>query len=231
MIDFFFRDDFAYDEDGAQAPGVAREPRVPDRSRRPAGRPRRFHATPRSRRSSARFAEERAIKVGPIIHPARMAVSGKTKGAGLFEMMEVLGRERVVARMRRAAHADETTPSPSPTSSATSSTGTWPLRHASTGSAPAFRPSPTATSISATPSPSVSTSAWPRDYGGALQPAHGRHQPGDREHRVRRLHQGGRPLARLRLGGPRVLRLRLLREALRLRRGRSSARAWPTSAT
>jgi hypothetical protein len=34
-----------------------------------------------------------------------MAISGKTKGAGLFEMMEVLGRERVVARMRRAAHA------------------------------------------------------------------------------------------------------------------------------
>jgi hypothetical protein len=33
-----------------------------------------------------------------------MALSGKTKGAGLFEMMEVLGRERVVARMRRAAH-------------------------------------------------------------------------------------------------------------------------------
>jgi glutamyl/glutaminyl-tRNA synthetase len=50
------------------------------------------------------YAEERAIKVGPIVHPARMAVSGKTKGAGLFEMMEVLGRERTVARMRRAAH-------------------------------------------------------------------------------------------------------------------------------
>ena len=50
------------------------------------------------------FAEERAIKVGPIVHPARMAVSGKTKGAGLFEMMEVLGRERTVARMRRAAN-------------------------------------------------------------------------------------------------------------------------------
>ncbi len=50
------------------------------------------------------FAEERGIKAGPVIHPARMAVSGKTKGAGLFEMMEVLGRERVVARMRRAVN-------------------------------------------------------------------------------------------------------------------------------
>jgi glutamyl-tRNA synthetase len=51
------------------------------------------------------FAEERGVKAGPIIHPARMAISGMTKGAGLFEMMEVLGRERVVARMRRAANA------------------------------------------------------------------------------------------------------------------------------
>jgi hypothetical protein len=33
-----------------------------------------------------------------------MAVSGKTKGAGLFEMMEVLGRDRVLERLRRAAH-------------------------------------------------------------------------------------------------------------------------------
>jgi glutamyl-tRNA synthetase len=104
MIDCFFREDFAYDEDGAK-----------------------HLASPESRAYLAaladclaglgdfthaaiedlfrRFAEERAIKVGPIVHPARMAVSGKTKGAGLFEMMEVLGRERVVARMRRAANA------------------------------------------------------------------------------------------------------------------------------
>jgi len=50
------------------------------------------------------FVEERKIKAGQVIHPARMAVSGKTKGAGLFEMMEVLGRERTVERLRRAAH-------------------------------------------------------------------------------------------------------------------------------
>ena len=44
------------------------------------------------------------MKAGHIIHPTRMAVSGKTKGAGLFEMMEVLGKDRVLARMRRAAN-------------------------------------------------------------------------------------------------------------------------------
>lgn len=51
-----------------------------------------------------RLAEERGLKAGAVIHPARMAVSGTSKGAGLFEMMEVLGRERTVARLRRAAH-------------------------------------------------------------------------------------------------------------------------------
>jgi len=48
--------------------------------------------------------EERKIKAGVVIHPARMAVSGQSKGAGLFEMMEVLGRDRVLERLRRAVH-------------------------------------------------------------------------------------------------------------------------------
>ena len=33
------------------------------------------------------------LKPAALIHPARMAVSGKTKGAGLFEMMELLGQD------------------------------------------------------------------------------------------------------------------------------------------
>ncbi len=49
------------------------------------------------------FVDERGIKAGLVIHPSRMAISGKTKGAGLFEMMEVLGKDRVLARLRRAA--------------------------------------------------------------------------------------------------------------------------------
>ena len=46
------------------------------------------------------IAEERSLKAAEIIHPTRMAISGKTKGAGLFEMMELLGKERVIERMR-----------------------------------------------------------------------------------------------------------------------------------
>lgn len=50
------------------------------------------------------FAGERNIKPSKIIHPVRMAISGKTKGAGLFEIMELLGKKVVLERLRRAVH-------------------------------------------------------------------------------------------------------------------------------
>ncbi len=49
------------------------------------------------------FAEENDIKTGQLIHPTRLAVSGMTKGPGMYEMLAVLGREETVARMRAAA--------------------------------------------------------------------------------------------------------------------------------
>lgn len=48
------------------------------------------------------MAEELKLKPGAIIHPTRVAISGKTTGAGLFEMMEVLGKSKVLERMRKA---------------------------------------------------------------------------------------------------------------------------------
>ncbi|MFZ0711686.1 MAG: glutamate--tRNA ligase [Terrimicrobiaceae bacterium] len=42
------------------------------------------------------------VKVGDLVHPARVAVSGKSVGPGLYEMLEVLGKERVLARFARA---------------------------------------------------------------------------------------------------------------------------------
>ena len=49
------------------------------------------------------LAGERGLKPAALIHPARMAVSGRTSGAGLFEMMELLGKERVLKRLRGVA--------------------------------------------------------------------------------------------------------------------------------
>jgi glutamyl-tRNA synthetase len=49
------------------------------------------------------LAEERRLKPAALIHPARVAISGRTSGAGLFEMMELLGRDRVLKRLRGAS--------------------------------------------------------------------------------------------------------------------------------
>jgi glutamyl-tRNA synthetase len=104
MADCFFRDDFAADEEGRKhlEKPESRE-YLTVLADRLAGLGDFSHAAIED--LYRQFAEERGIKAGAVIHPSRMAVSGKTKGAGLFEMMEVLGRERVVARMRRAANA------------------------------------------------------------------------------------------------------------------------------
>ena len=48
------------------------------------------------------LAEELRIKPTKLIHPTRLALSGRTIGPGLFEMIEVLGKETVVRRLRHA---------------------------------------------------------------------------------------------------------------------------------
>lgn len=47
------------------------------------------------------FCEEKGYKPGDVFHPVRVAVSGKTKGPGLFEMLELLGSEKVTERIKR----------------------------------------------------------------------------------------------------------------------------------
>lgn len=49
-----------------------------------------------------RMAEQKKIKPAVYIHLLRVAVSGTDRGPGLFEMLEVLGRQRVLSRIDRA---------------------------------------------------------------------------------------------------------------------------------
>lgn len=49
------------------------------------------------------MSEELEVGAGKLIHPTRLAVSGETGGPSLFEMLELIGREPVVSRMRKAA--------------------------------------------------------------------------------------------------------------------------------
>lgn len=51
------------------------------------------------------LAAERNVKVGQLVHPLRFAVTGRTIGLGLYDALAILGRERSLARIRRAASA------------------------------------------------------------------------------------------------------------------------------
>jgi glutamyl/glutaminyl-tRNA synthetase len=50
-----------------------------------------------------RVAAERAgVKAAALIHATRVAVTGRAVSAGLFDLLVLLGRERVVERLGRA---------------------------------------------------------------------------------------------------------------------------------
>ena len=48
-----------------------------------------------------KLAAELGIKIGLIVHPTRLACTGRTVGPSLYHLMEVLGRERVLNRIDR----------------------------------------------------------------------------------------------------------------------------------
>ncbi len=45
------------------------------------------------------YAEETSVGAGKVIHPLRVAVTGRPASPGIFEVLDFLGRERVLARL------------------------------------------------------------------------------------------------------------------------------------
>jgi glutamyl-tRNA synthetase len=48
-----------------------------------------------------RFAEQKSLKPAAIIHPLRLALTGGTASPGIFELMEVLGKDTVLRRIEK----------------------------------------------------------------------------------------------------------------------------------
>jgi glutamyl-tRNA synthetase len=99
----YFSDEFDFDE-AAVKKNLTKEPRLreflPELAERLAGLSDFTAAVVEAVFRS--FAEEKGIKGGTIINAARTAVSGTSVGPGLFEMLEVIGRGRVVTRLTKA---------------------------------------------------------------------------------------------------------------------------------
>jgi nondiscriminating glutamyl-tRNA synthetase len=53
------------------------------------------------------YAEENHLKARHIIHPLRLFITGKQGGPGLFETMELVGKERCLKRIRRLVNEFE----------------------------------------------------------------------------------------------------------------------------
>ncbi len=53
--------------------------------------------------------EREGLKGGDLIHPTRLALTGKTVGPGLFDIVDILGKDKAVARLNTAADFIERT--------------------------------------------------------------------------------------------------------------------------
>ena len=50
-------------------------------------------------------AKQLGVKAGALVHPTRLACTGKTAGPSLYHLLEVLGKERVLHRLNRVLSA------------------------------------------------------------------------------------------------------------------------------
>jgi glutamyl-tRNA synthetase len=98
---FYFTDDFDYNPDGvAKHFTPENKPRL-KAIRGALGALDKFDAMQIEATFKA-TAAQLGVKVGALIHPTRLAVTGSNAGPSLYHLLEVLGKEKVLARIDRA---------------------------------------------------------------------------------------------------------------------------------
>ncbi len=48
------------------------------------------------------FIQKNNIKLGTIAQPVRVAITGKTESPGIFELLEIVGKEKTIKRLEKA---------------------------------------------------------------------------------------------------------------------------------
>ena len=98
---FYFRDDIAYDPEAVKKSFVPdNKPRL-ERVRNAFGKLATFDAATIEATLKS-TATELGVKVGALVHPTRLAVTGNPNGPSLYHLLEVLGKEKVTQRIERA---------------------------------------------------------------------------------------------------------------------------------
>jgi glutamyl-tRNA synthetase len=98
---FYFKDEFEYNAEGAKKDFVPEnKPRL-EKLRDAFAKAGSFAATDLEA-ALKETAKELGVKAGVLVHPCRLAVTGNTAGPSLYHLLEVLGKEKVMARIERA---------------------------------------------------------------------------------------------------------------------------------
>ncbi len=98
---FYFNDDFAYNLDGVAKHFVPANRQPLTVLREALDETEHFDALSLETCFKT-IATSLGVKVGALVHPARLAVTGSNAGPSLYHLLEVLGREKVLARLDRA---------------------------------------------------------------------------------------------------------------------------------
>ncbi|MBK7047012.1 MAG: hypothetical protein IPH48_10985 [bacterium] len=106
-VGFFYAEDFAIEQadwDEHVATNVARERLAALADALQAALPEgQAHAAAAFEQVVRTTAEKLGVQAGDLIHPCRVALTGQTRSAGIFEVLELVGAPRALARLRRAA--------------------------------------------------------------------------------------------------------------------------------
>jgi len=98
---FYFRDDFEYNPDGVAKHFVPENKSRLEAVRSAIAALESFDAAileSALKGTAAAF----GVKVGALVHPTRLAVTGSNAGPSLYHLLEILGKEKVLARLDRA---------------------------------------------------------------------------------------------------------------------------------
>jgi glutamyl-tRNA synthetase len=100
--DFFFQDQIVYDEKAFEKNLGKPESRELLKEFRDGLAAMEPYDTPHLEEFLHKFVAEQGIKTGDIIHAVRVATTGKPVGPGLYDCLEILGKETCLARIDRA---------------------------------------------------------------------------------------------------------------------------------
>ena len=98
---FYFTDQFEYDAEGAKKSFVPENRLRLEKLRDAYTKPGTFDAANLEMTLKA-VAGESGVKAGVLVHPVRLACTGKTSGPSLYHLMEVLGKAKTLERIERS---------------------------------------------------------------------------------------------------------------------------------